>query len=146
MPRGGPDLSRDLAREAGPAWGSILHRCRCGRETWCPSQTRAFLNSWKKPRASDVRGTFGTNERNVSLLKLLNVWELRFISKHFARAALLQELTAVPGAKGLRPLCQAFSSFSLNPESEETARSPGTFLRPTRPTPSSAARLSQQLS
>ena len=24
-PRGGPDLSRDLAREAGPAWGSIHH-------------------------------------------------------------------------------------------------------------------------
>lgn len=53
----------------------------------------------------------------MSLPKLLNVWELRFISKHFARAALLQELTAAPGTEGLRPLC-------ASTEPEETGGEP----------------------
>lgn len=52
------------------------------------------------------------------------MWGLRFISKHFARAALLQELTATPGTKGLRPLCRAFWSLSLSPEPEETGGEP----------------------
>lgn len=66
------------------------------------------------------------------------MWELRFISKHFARAALLQELTAVRGTKGLRPLCRAFPPLSLEPETEETARSQRMLLRPARPAGPSA--------